>query len=174
MSHRIALVGTTLALVMCPATAAHDRPPPVEANSRMHTLSNGMQEGGVFSEQAPNVSDAAQQPARVRLQQRRFAEAAVLLRELHGSGDVWATQQLARLYMHGLGVVRDDREALQLLNSAAERGSDEAALALGAFGAQTAISAADREEARRRLNQALTSDKLHIRMAARSALSRLD
>ncbi|MBX9728728.1 MAG: hypothetical protein K2X31_07475 [Sphingopyxis sp.] len=177
MTVRFALLGITLGLVTSIAAAGHASPSQHEPGSKMHALSNSMQEGGVHSAAPSELEselEAPRHPARARLQQRRFAEAEPLLRDLHGSGDVWATFALVRLYLNGLGVARDDGEALILLTSAAENGSDEAALALGSFGARKATSTAGRDEARHWLNQALISDNWRIRRDARRELSRLD
>lgn len=107
------------------------------------------------------------------LAQRRFADAAPLLADMVGTGDGWAAGQLARLYMHGLGVERDDSMAISLLEFAAETGDPHAALAAGFARAQGLGAPADLPSARHWLLRAARIGDEYVRRDARQLLRAL-
>ncbi len=88
-------------------------------------------------------------------------------------GDDWAASQLARLYMHGLGVARDDGLALNLLEFAAERDNPDAALAAGVARARGIGAPADTASARYWLLLARRNGNEYVRRDAQRELRAL-
>ncbi len=108
----------------------------------------------------------ARAAAIARLEQRDFDVAAPLLADLVQHGDGWAASQLARLYIHGLGVERDNGRALALLEFAAETGDSRAALAAGIARARGLASPVDPTSARYWLTMAAERGNPFVRRDA--------
>lgn len=119
------------------------------------------------------VTDLIYQRAVNRISERNYAAALPLLEQSALSGNPLAMREIARLYIHGLGVARDTAAAVQWLTLAARNGDDSAALALGNAYANGTVVAQDAAQARQWLTVANASEDADIRRDARHRLARL-